>query len=78
MKAKLLQDAPHGKKSLEEAIAERDERINRILNEGLNAGRITQQEYNLHQALIAEDPIANHDKMLAILVKASGKEMPWE
>ena len=66
---KFIEQPPHGKRSLEEAIAERDERINRILNEGLNTGRITQQEYNLHQALVEEDPITNHDKMLAILVK---------
>ena len=69
---KFLEQPPHGTKNLSQATAERDEKINKILTDGLEAGRITQTKYDLHQRLASEDPIANHDKMLEILQKASG------
>ena len=74
---KFLEQAPHGKMSLAEATAARDEKINRILKSGLKSGLITQSEFDEHQALAqslidTDHPEIAHKRMVEILEKSHG------
>ena len=71
--------------SLEEATALRDERINKILQSGLEKGLITQSEFDEHQRLAsylssseqdyADHPELAHARMVEILEKSNGGEV---